>query len=131
MAKGYSAGKAGAKYCLGRAGKRNSLYKARDAYSGILGTGKGIYDPANIIGTDGASLLGGYDFGKGMMDALLKGYTRQGEGYKPGDGPAMLRMADRKYEKKDEKSENEKPCLMCGAPAVDGSPFCIMCLSKN
>ena len=140
MAK-YSGGKAGAKYGSGKAGKSNSLYMG-DKYSALLGRGKSIYNPARMagkgdaynplkMGKDGASHLDMYMFGRGIMDSFMDAYKKALQGYKPGDGVDPLEKKDRKYEKMDESDEDSKPCLMCGEPAINGSPFCLVCITKN
>ena len=150
MAKGGSAGgKCGGACYAGKAplysGKSGAVYAGiggRTGYNGMPGP-KGQYR----IGTDGASLLGGY---KGIAKKVLGTYMGQDYGIdkaskamksgmpynasdtSPGHGSDLVdfRIRDQlRYKSQEEENDIQKPCAMCGAPAPKGSAFCFKCIS--
>ena len=153
MAKGGSSGgKSGGSYAGKPAGKPSSSYTGR-TYGGIgsmlgspLGYGKGYK-----AGTDGASLtdkypgkktgniLGEYlkaSYGIAQLsDSMRTGQpfsSRINEGINEAysQSPAEKQLEDAsRYRNKDESDENEKPCALCGAPALKGSAFCARCIA--
>jgi hypothetical protein len=144
MAKsGYSGGKAGAK----SAGK-GSTYKGK-TYGG-LGIGKS-YGKGYKMGIDGSALLPGYIGGKKALanylqqalgNSLQEAYgigilsesMRTGQPFSNNINPGYEASPfDNKidemsrYRNIDESDENEKPCSLCGAPAIRGGAFCARC----
>ncbi len=150
MGKGGSAGgKCGGTCYAGKSpaysGKSGAMYAGiggRTGYNGMPGP-KGQYR----IGTDGASLLGGY---KGIAKKVLGTYMGQDYGIdkamksgthynssntsntSPGHGSDLVdfRIRDQmRYKSQEEDNDSQKPCAMCGAPAPKGSAFCVRCIS--
>ncbi len=148
MAKGgYSGGKAGGgAKCAGK----GSSYKGSSTYGG-LGAGRS-YGKGYKIGTDGSALMPNYMGGKGkgkvLGDYLKQAYgmgilsesMKTGQPFSNGMNPGYEQsLFDKKvddvsnemsrYRNIDESDENEKPCGLCGGPALKGSPFCVRCVA--
>ncbi len=149
---GYASGK-GAGYSAGKAGAGSPLYAGRGmgAGKGALpgskhfsgkGYGRNSYQKGYRIGTDGASLLGGYNLGQEAMEKLVGNYMKSVQGasansaLKAGQGAYTPDLADATQRemlryRAQEPSDESKPCMKCGAPAAKGVPLCLKCMTER
>ena len=145
---GYSAGKS-----AGKAGAGSPLYAGRGMGTGKTplpgskhfsgkGYGRNGYQKGYRIGTDGASLLDGYNLGKEAMEKLIGNYMKAAQGasandaLKAGHGAYSSDLADASQRdmlryRAQEPSEDSKPCMKCGAPAAKGAPLCLKCMTER